>query len=45
MARAMGPNACGPSTTSVNVVTGHRYRGVNLFVLGMSVCIDLYSSS
>ena len=29
-------NACGASTTPVNVATGHRYRGVNLFVLGMS---------
>ena len=29
-------NACGASTTPVNVATGHRYRGVNLFMLGMS---------
>ena len=32
----MEPDACGGSTTPVNVATGHRYRGVNLFVLGMS---------
>jgi antirestriction protein ArdC len=34
--RPWDPNACGGSTTPVNTVTGHRYRGVNLFVLGMS---------
>ena len=34
--RPWDPNACGGSTTPVNVATGHRYRGVNLFVLGMS---------
>ena len=34
--RPWDPNACGTSTTPVNVATGHRYRGVNLFVLGMS---------
>ena len=34
--RRWDPNACGGSTTPVNVATGHRYRGVNLFVLGMS---------
>jgi antirestriction protein ArdC len=34
--RPWDPNACGESTTPVNVATGHRYRGVNLFVLGMS---------
>jgi antirestriction protein ArdC len=34
--RPWDPNACGGSTTPVNAVTGHRYRGVNLFVLGMS---------
>jgi antirestriction protein ArdC len=34
--RPWDPNACGASTTPVNVATGHRYRGVNLFVLGMS---------
>jgi antirestriction protein ArdC len=28
--------ACGGSTAPVNAATGHRYRGVNLFVLGMS---------
>ena len=30
------PDACGGSTAPVNGATGHRYRGVNLFVLGMS---------
>jgi antirestriction protein ArdC len=30
------PDACGGSTAPVNAATGHRYRGVNLFVLGMS---------
>ena len=34
--RPWDPNACGASTTPVNAVTGHRYRGVNLFVLSMS---------
>ena len=34
--RPWDPNACGGSTTPVNAVTGRRYRGVNLFVLGMS---------
>jgi antirestriction protein ArdC len=34
--RPWDSNACGASTTPVNVATGHRYRGVNLFVLGMS---------
>jgi antirestriction protein ArdC len=34
--RPWDPNACGGSTTPVNAATGHRYRGVNLFVLGMS---------
>jgi antirestriction protein ArdC len=34
--RPWDPNACGASTTPINVATGHRYRGVNLFVLGMS---------
>jgi antirestriction protein ArdC len=34
--RPWDPNACGGSTTPVNAVTGHHYRGVNLFVLGMS---------
>jgi antirestriction protein ArdC len=34
--RPWDPNACAGSTTPVNVATGHRYRGVNLFVLGMS---------
>ena len=33
--RPWDPNACGGSTP-VNAVTGHRYRGINLFVLGMS---------
>jgi antirestriction protein ArdC len=30
------PNACGGATTPINAATGHRYRGINLFVLGMS---------
>jgi antirestriction protein ArdC len=34
--RPWDSNACGGSTTPVNATTGHRYRGVNLFVLGMS---------
>jgi antirestriction protein ArdC len=34
--RPWEPNTCGGSTTPVNAATGHRYRGVNLFVLGMS---------
>ena len=34
--RRPGPNACGGSNMPVNVATGHRYRGVNLFVLGIS---------
>jgi antirestriction protein ArdC len=34
--RPWDPNACGGSNMPVNVATGHRYRGVNLFVLGMS---------
>ena len=34
--RPWNPNACGGSTTPVNAATGHRYRGVNVFVLGMS---------
>jgi antirestriction protein ArdC len=34
--RPWNPDACGGSTAPVNVVTGHRYRGINLFVLGMS---------
>jgi antirestriction protein ArdC len=34
--RPWDPNACGGSTAPVNAATGHRYRGVNLFVLGMS---------
>ena len=34
--RPWDPNARGGSTTPVNAATGHRYRGVNLFVLGMS---------
>ena len=29
-------DACGGSTAPVNAATGHRYRGVNQFVLGMS---------
>jgi N-terminal domain of anti-restriction factor ArdC len=33
--RPWDPNAYGGSTTPVNAATGHRYRGVNLFVLGM----------
>ena len=28
--------ACGGATAPVNAATGHRYRGINLFVLGMS---------
>ena len=31
--RPWDPSACGGSNTPVNVATGHRYRGVNLFVL------------
>jgi superfamily I DNA/RNA helicase len=34
--RTWDPNACGGSNMPVNVATGHRYRGVNLFVLSMS---------
>jgi antirestriction protein ArdC len=34
--RPWDPNACGGSTTPVNAATDHRYRGINLFVLGMS---------
>jgi antirestriction protein ArdC len=34
--RPWDPNACGGSNMPVNIATGHRYRGVNLFVLGMS---------
>ena len=34
--RPWDPNACGGSDVPVNVATGHRYRGVNLFLLGMS---------
>jgi antirestriction protein ArdC len=34
--RPWNPDACGGATTPVNAATGHRYRGVNLFVLGMS---------
>ena len=34
--RPWDPKACGGSNMPVNVATGHRYRGVNLFVLGMS---------
>src|ERR1700729_4556985 len=34
--RPWEPNACGGSNMPVNVATGHRYRGVNLFLLGMS---------
>ena len=35
--RPWDPNTCGASTTPINVATGHRYRGVNLFVLGLMV--------
>ena len=34
--RPWNPGACGASTTPLNATTGRRYRGVNLFVLGMS---------
>src|SRR5271166_5935746 len=34
--RPWNPDACGGSTAPMNAATGHRYRGVNLFVLGMS---------
>ena len=34
--RPWDPNVCGGSNMPANVATGHRYRGVNLFVLGMS---------
>src|ERR1700722_14004574 len=34
--RPWDPNACGGSNMPVNVATGHRYRGVNLFMLCMS---------
>jgi antirestriction protein ArdC len=34
--RPWDPSASGGSMTPVNAATGNRYRGVNLFVLGMS---------
>ncbi|HEY1779645.1 MAG TPA: zincin-like metallopeptidase domain-containing protein [Roseiarcus sp.] len=34
--RPWDQNACGGSNMPINVATGRRYRGVNLFVLGMS---------
>ena len=34
--RPWDKNACGGATAPVNAATGHRYRGINLFVLGMS---------
>jgi len=34
--RPWDPNACGGSNMPVNAATGHRNRGVNLFVLSMS---------
>jgi antirestriction protein ArdC len=34
--RPWNPNACGGAAAPVNATTGRRYRGVNLFVLGMS---------
>lgn len=34
--RPWNADACGGSTMPVNATTGHRYRGVNVFVLGMS---------
>jgi antirestriction protein ArdC len=34
--RPWDKNACGGATAPVNAATGHCYRGINLFVLGMS---------
>ena len=34
--RPWDKSACGGATAPVNAATGHRYRGINLFVLGMS---------
>jgi antirestriction protein ArdC len=34
--RPWDKTACGGATAPVNAATGHRYRGINLFVLGMS---------
>ena len=34
--RPWDKTACGGATSPVNSATGHRYRGINLFVLGMS---------
>ena len=34
--RPWDKNAAGGATAPVNAATGHRYRGINLFVLGMS---------
>ncbi len=34
--RPWDKNVCGGATAPVNAATGHRYRGINLFVLGMS---------
>ena len=36
MAAAVGQGRRGGATSPVNAATGHRYRGINLFVLGMS---------
>jgi antirestriction protein ArdC len=34
--RPWDKTACDAATAPVNAATGHRYRGINLFVLGMS---------
>ena len=34
--RPWDKTACGGATAPVNAATGHRYRGINLFVLGIS---------
>ena len=34
--RPCDKTACGGATAPVSAATGHRYRGINLFVLGMS---------
>jgi antirestriction protein ArdC len=34
--RPWDKTACGGATAPVNAATGHRYKGINLFVLGMS---------
>jgi len=34
--RPWDKTACGGATAPTNAATGHRYRGINLFVLGVS---------